>query len=85
MKKSTIIYGLLAGLFVTLVMDIGMATIYDTDSEGSMLFGYTTMLVAFSLIFVNISPYWLRAVQGILILLTVLADLMRRRRRAVRG
>jgi ribose/xylose/arabinose/galactoside ABC-type transport system permease subunit len=37
-----------------------------------------------SLIFVSISPYWLRAVQGVLILLTVLADLMRRQRQARR-
>ena len=57
MKRNTIIYGLLAGLFVTVIMDIGMAKIYDTDSEGSMVFGYTTMLVAFSLIFVNIKAY----------------------------
>ncbi|MBS1524757.1 MAG: DUF4199 domain-containing protein [Bacteroidetes bacterium] len=55
--KKTIIYGLIAGLFVTLVMDIGMANIYDTDKQGSMLFGYTTMLVAFSLIFVSIKSY----------------------------
>jgi ribose/xylose/arabinose/galactoside ABC-type transport system permease subunit len=35
-----------------------------------------------SLVFINVSPYWLRAVQGLLILLTVLADLARRNRRA---
>ena len=29
---------------------------------------------------IDLSPYWLRAVQGTLILITVLADLMRRRR-----
>ena len=37
-----------------------------------------------SLIFVGVSPYWLRAVQGIMILVTVLADVLRRRRRARR-
>ena len=52
--KKTIIYGAIAGLLVTGVMLTGMAMIYDTDSAGSMLFGYTTMLVGFSLIFVNI-------------------------------
>jgi len=58
MKKSTvIIYGAIAGFIVTVVTLAGMAKIYDTDSEGSMLFGYTTMLVAFSLIFVNIKVY----------------------------
>jgi ribose/xylose/arabinose/galactoside ABC-type transport system permease subunit len=30
--------------------------------------------------FVNISPFWIQAVQGVLILLTVLIDLLRRRR-----
>ena len=33
-----------------------------------------------SLIFLNVSAYWLRAVQGILILVTVLADMARRGR-----
>jgi hypothetical protein len=57
MKKRTLIFGLISGLFVTTVMDIGMANIYDTDKQGSMLFGYTTMLIAFSLIFVCIKTW----------------------------
>ncbi|HVW14246.1 MAG TPA: DUF4199 domain-containing protein [Mucilaginibacter sp.] len=55
--KKTIIYGLIAGLFVTVIMVVGMANLYDTDKQGSMLFGYTTMLVAFSLIFVSIKNH----------------------------
>jgi rhamnose transport system permease protein len=51
---------------------------------GSTLAAVLIAAIGSSLIFINISPYWLRAVQGALILLTVLADLMRRRRRAVR-
>jgi ribose/xylose/arabinose/galactoside ABC-type transport system permease subunit len=51
---------------------------------GSTLAAVLIAAIGSSLIFINISPYWLRAVQGMLILLTVLADLMRRRRRAVR-
>jgi ribose/xylose/arabinose/galactoside ABC-type transport system permease subunit len=51
---------------------------------GSTLAAVLMAAIGSSLIFINISPYWLRAVQGALILLTVLADLMRRRRRAVR-
>lgn len=35
-----------------------------------------------SLIFLDVSAYWLRAVQGLLILATVLADVARRRQRA---
>jgi rhamnose transport system permease protein len=51
---------------------------------GSTLAAILIAAIGSSLIFVGISPYWLRAVQGTLILLTVLADLMRRRRRAAR-
>src|SRR5262252_3910238 len=48
---------------------------------GSTLAAVLIAAIGSSLIFIGISPYWLRAVQGTLILLTVLADLMRRRRR----
>jgi ribose/xylose/arabinose/galactoside ABC-type transport system permease subunit len=51
---------------------------------GSTLAAVLIAAIGSSLIFINVSPYWLRAVQGALILLTVLADLMRRRRRAAR-
>ncbi|MCB9945076.1 MAG: ABC transporter permease [Geminicoccaceae bacterium] len=47
---------------------------------GSTLAAILIAAIASSLIFVSISPYWLRSVQGILILLTVLADLWRRQR-----
>ncbi|MCY4021772.1 MAG: ABC transporter permease [Chloroflexi bacterium] len=42
-----------------------------------------TLLLNFirsAMIFINVSPFWLKAVQGLLILVTVLADLIRRRR-----
>ena len=45
---------------------------------GSTLAAILLAAIGSSLIFVNLSPYWLRAVQGMLILLTVLADLWRR-------
>jgi len=51
---------------------------------GSTLAAILIAAIGSSLVFIDISPYWLRAVQGTLILLTVLADLMRRRRRALR-
>ena len=47
---------------------------------GSTLAAILLAAIGSSLIFINVSPYWLRAVQGVLILLTVLADLWRRRR-----
>ncbi|MFO1350648.1 MAG: ABC transporter permease [Gammaproteobacteria bacterium] len=49
---------------------------------GSTLAAILLAAIGSALIFVSISPYWLRAVQGLLILLTVLADLARRRRHA---
>src|ERR1700744_4574158 len=57
MKNRTLLFGLASGIILTTVMDIGMANIYDTDKQGSMLFGYTTMLIAFSLIFVCIKSW----------------------------
>lgn len=47
---------------------------------GATLAAILIAAIGSSLIFINVSPYWLRAVQGTLILLTVLADLMRRKR-----
>ena len=49
---------------------------------GSTFAAILLAAIGSSLIFVNISPHWLRSVQGVLILLTVLADLFRRRRQA---
>jgi ribose/xylose/arabinose/galactoside ABC-type transport system permease subunit len=47
---------------------------------GSTLAAVLLSAIGSALVFINISPYWLRAVQGVLILATVLADLLRRRR-----
>ncbi|WEK50067.1 MAG: ABC transporter permease [Candidatus Kaistia colombiensis] len=47
---------------------------------GSTLAAILFAAIASSLIFLNVSAYWLRAVQGLLILITVLADMARRRR-----
>ena len=51
---------------------------------GSTLAAVLLAAIASSLVFLNVSPYWIRAVQGVLILLTVLADLWRRSRQALR-
>jgi ribose transport system permease protein/rhamnose transport system permease protein len=48
---------------------------------GSTLAAVLIATIANSLVFVNISPFWIRAVQGTLILITILADMLRRRRR----
>lgn len=49
---------------------------------GSTLAAILIAEIASALVFVNVSPYWIRAVQGILILVTVIADIVRRRRMA---
>jgi len=49
---------------------------------GSTLAAVLLAAIGSSLIFINVSPYWLRTVQGALILGTVLADLWRRWRQA---
>jgi ribose/xylose/arabinose/galactoside ABC-type transport system permease subunit len=47
---------------------------------GSTLAAILFSAIGAALIFINISPYWLRAVIGLLILATVLADMLRRNR-----
>jgi hypothetical protein len=54
MKKTIIICGLTAGLIVTWWMIAAMAGLLNPYFENGMLLGYTTMLVAFSLIFVAV-------------------------------
>jgi ribose/xylose/arabinose/galactoside ABC-type transport system permease subunit len=49
---------------------------------GSTLAAVLFSAIASSLIFLNVSAYWLRAVLGLFILATVLADMARRRRNA---
>lgn len=58
MKKIVLVCGLIAGLIVAAMMVIGTAMCYKTGNfEGSMVLGYATMLIAFSLIFVGIKNY----------------------------
>jgi ribose/xylose/arabinose/galactoside ABC-type transport system permease subunit len=47
---------------------------------GSTLAAILLNTIRSAMIFINISAFWLQAVQGLLILITVLADLIRRRR-----
>ena len=52
---------------------------------GSTLAAILIAEITSALVFVNVSPYWTDALRGGLILATVIADIMRRRRRAARG
>ena len=47
---------------------------------GSTLATVLLNFIRSAMIFINVSPFWLKAVQGMMILATVLADLVRRRR-----
>ncbi len=50
---------------------------------GSTLAAILLSAIGSALIFINVSAYWLRAVQGGLILFTVLVDMLRRRRQFI--
>jgi ribose transport system permease protein/rhamnose transport system permease protein len=52
---------------------------------GSTLAAVLIAEIASALVFINVSPYWIHAVQGVLILATVVADILRRRRRRAGG
>ena len=47
---------------------------------GAMLAAILLNAISRSLIFIDVSPFWTQAIQGVLILVTVLIDLYRRRR-----
>jgi ethanolamine transporter EutH len=58
MKKNVIVFGLIAGVIVSTLMIFSMARHSQNDSlEHSMLIGYASMVLAFSLIFVGIKNY----------------------------
>jgi rhamnose transport system permease protein len=52
---------------------------------GSTLAAILIAEIASALVFINVSPYWIHAVQGTLILVTVIVDILRRRRRQAGG
>lgn len=58
MKKIVITYGLIAGAIVSLFMAYGVYSLNkNPDYEGSMILGYTGMLVAFSFVFLGVKNY----------------------------
>jgi MFS family permease len=58
MKKIVIVCGLMAGGIVSAMMMITMAIYTSTGNfENGMIYGYASMLLAFSLIFVGIKNY----------------------------
>jgi amino acid transporter len=61
MKKNIIIYGLIAGIVVSILMLLSVNSIShregNFDYNISLLTGYASMLIAFSLVFVGIRNY----------------------------
>ena len=58
MKKNILIYGLISGLIVSALMAVNVSMCSKSGNyESSMLIGYATMLIAFSMIFVGIKNY----------------------------
>ena len=61
MKKNIIIYGLIAGIVVSILMLFSINYISHVDGKvdysTSLLIGYASMLIAFSLVFVGIRNY----------------------------
>jgi hypothetical protein len=58
MKKNILIYGLISGLIVSALMAFNVSKCSKSGNfESSILVGYATMIIAFSLIFVGIKNY----------------------------
>src|SRR6187549_2343643 len=61
MKKNIIIYGLIAGIVVSILMLFSINYISHVDGKvdynTSLLIGYASMLIAFSLVYVGIRNY----------------------------
>lgn len=58
MKKTILICGLISGAIVSLTLIISTAMCYNSeDFKGSMVIGFSSMFLAFSLIFVGVKNY----------------------------
>ncbi|MES2618591.1 MAG: DUF4199 domain-containing protein [Bacteroidota bacterium] len=58
MRKNILTFGLLSGAIITAMMVITSLYFYNNpDYQGSMILGFGTMLLAFSMIFVAIKNY----------------------------
>jgi hypothetical protein len=70
MKKNIIIYGLIAGIIVSFLMLFTVNTMShckgNIDYDSSMLIGYASMLIAFSLVFVGIRNYRNKYNEGVI-------------------
>lgn len=71
-------------LIITSAVVGGVSILGGTGTViGAALAAVLLNMIRSGMVFINVSPFWLQAVQGVLILATVLADLLRRRRQRV--
>ena len=58
MKKNILIYGLISGLIISALMTVNVSMCSRSgDFDNSIVLGYASMLIAFSMIFVGIKNY----------------------------
>lgn len=58
MKKNVLIFGLIAGLIASIMLVVAAVRCYhNKEFSGSMVMGFTLMILAFSFIFVGIKNY----------------------------
>ncbi len=57
MKKTVLVYGLISGLIVASLMVVNSIYCSETGNNIGMVLGYSSMIIAFSLIFVAIKNY----------------------------
>jgi ribose/xylose/arabinose/galactoside ABC-type transport system permease subunit len=71
-------------LIITATVVGGVSILGGTGTIiGSSIAAVLLNTIRSAMVFVNVSPFWLQAVQGVLILATVLVDILRRRRQRV--
>ncbi len=82
--QSTVPVGLL--LFIISASVVGGVSILGGSGTviGATIAAILLKAIDSGMVFMSISAYWLEAVQGLLILVTVLADILRRRRQVVK-
>jgi ethanolamine transporter EutH len=67
MKKTILTYGLISGAIVASIMVISINIYYNSpDFEPSMIVGYASMILAFSMIFVGIKNYRDKSSEGVI-------------------
>ena len=58
MKKNILVYGLISGFIIAALMAVNLAMCSKSgDFDNSMIVGYASMIIAFSMIFVGIKNY----------------------------